>query len=131
MKNYNFKRSYLATGILLFCFFLILQYNYRPFIYANHINDYHFADTLGSLFCVPICSFMYFSLNLNKSVYQVLSFIFLQNIALEVISLTGLYGVFDVYDVISLLLGTMFSYLILRYTYTPSLRLAPLYKTDI
>lgn len=128
MKNYNFKLSYLATGILLFCFFLILQYNYRPFIYENHINDYHFADTLGSLFCVPICSFMYFSLNLNKSVYHVLSFLFLQNIAFEVISLTGLYGVFDFYDVISLLLGTMFSYLILRYTYTPSLRLVPIYK---
>lgn len=125
MKIYYFKPSYLATGILMLLFFIILQYNYRPFIYTNDINDYHFADTLGSLFCIPACSFIYLSINLSKSVYQVVLFLFLVNIIVEFISLTGFYGVFDIFDVIALLLGTFFSFLILRTTYSPFFKLVP------
>ncbi len=48
------------TILSLFVFVLLLAMSYwgstvyRPYIYSNHLFDYHLADTIPSLFCVPV-----------------------------------------------------------------------------
>ena len=38
----------LVVGIAALLMYEIARYYYRPFIYSNAINDFHFADTLGN-----------------------------------------------------------------------------------
>ena len=45
--------KFVISGILIACIGLLLSYTYRPYVYENHINDFHLADVIGSIVCVP------------------------------------------------------------------------------
>lgn len=53
MKNKE-NRHNLILFTILFLTAYIGTTVYRPYIYSNHIFDYHFADIIPSLFCVPV-----------------------------------------------------------------------------
>ena len=42
--NFGHSDSMCRTG---------LSYTYRPYVYENHIDDFHLADVIGSIVCVP------------------------------------------------------------------------------
>lgn len=45
---------------LLICFVssgvsLLMNFFYRPYIYVNHLFDYHIADSYSNFFAIPAC----------------------------------------------------------------------------
>lgn len=46
----------------------ILSFTYRPYIYANHIDDWHLADTIGNIMAVPAAAFLFHAV--QKTVRQ-------------------------------------------------------------
>ena len=59
------KRRIIYLLLALSCFGLgvLLNYTYRPFVYSNHINDWHLADVIGNMVAVPATAFFYYALN--------------------------------------------------------------------
>lgn len=57
------KRRLLYFHLTLICFVLglLLAFTYRPFIYSNHINDWHLADTIGNIVAVPAAAFFFYA----------------------------------------------------------------------
>ena len=47
------RMKFIISGILIATIGLVLSHTYRPYIYENHINDFHLADVIGSVVCVP------------------------------------------------------------------------------
>ena len=45
--------KFIILGILIAVIGLVLSHTYRPYVYENHINDFHLADVIGSVVCVP------------------------------------------------------------------------------
>lgn len=52
IRNWKLTRSkvvFFIIGLLAVLFYeLVARHYYRPYIYKNHINDLHIADTLGN-----------------------------------------------------------------------------------
>jgi len=46
------QKIYLSISICMVVGGQLLSHLYRPYIYANNINDFGFADTIGSLVSV-------------------------------------------------------------------------------
>ena len=46
----------------------ILSFTYRPYIYANHFNDWHLADTIGNIVAVPAAAFLFYAV--QKTIRQ-------------------------------------------------------------
>jgi len=42
---------------------LLLNFTYRPYIYSQHLNDFHIADTIGNIFAVPAAILFYYVIN--------------------------------------------------------------------
>ena len=40
----DLKLKFIISGILIVAIGLVLSHTYRPYVYENHINDYHLAD---------------------------------------------------------------------------------------
>lgn len=88
---------------------LLLAIFYRPFVYKNNIADFHFADTLGSLFCVPASVLFYYGFKKKSR--------FLKTFFSSVITFT-LYEVpssiksgIDFYDYFAIIIGALFTYI--------------------
>lgn len=47
------RMKFILSGILIAAIGLVLSHTYRPYVYENHINDFHLADVIGSVVCVP------------------------------------------------------------------------------
>ena len=54
---------YFYGALTCFVLGLLLAFTYRPFIYSNHINDWHLADTIGNIVAVPAAAFFYYAIN--------------------------------------------------------------------
>ena len=98
----------IITSILLSIISGILTNTYRHYIYTNNIFDYHFADTIGSLACIP-CSSLFFWAIYNRTfsfvkciLYSLIAFIIYEIIP---------FGVFDFYDIIAMLLSSGITWL--------------------
>ena len=50
----DLKLKFIISGILIAAIGLVLSHTYRPYVYENHINDFHLADVIGSVVCVPL-----------------------------------------------------------------------------
>ena len=96
----------LIISFSLFASGILLSYTYRPFIYDNRLYDYHIADTIGSLVCVPTSVFFLYSFSKTKNSFSILILKFaICFILYEFLSLTKLHGVFDFYDIIAILIS--------------------------
>jgi hypothetical protein len=52
------NKYFFYTGITIGFIGLLFLLFYRPYIYENQLFDFHFADTLGSIFCIPTLAFV-------------------------------------------------------------------------
>lgn len=52
---------YFYCALICFVLGLLLVFTYRPFIYSNHINDWHLADTIGNIVAVPAAAFSFYA----------------------------------------------------------------------
>ncbi len=100
--------STILTGFLLTGF-------YRPYIYSNQINDYGFADTIGSLasvigFCFFVWSFTKTG-NRQKN-KQIIIATIIYGFIWEGLGLVGLYGTFDIKDMFAVLVSGALTYCI-------------------
>jgi hypothetical protein len=112
MKNKK-QKFYLILAFIVLASSQLLTHFYRPYIYSNQINDYGFADTIGSLVCVlGICSLFwgvksYSSRDKNKHIILatiIYSFIW------EPLGLIGLHGTFDWKDIIAVFISGISTY---------------------
>jgi len=107
------RKGFIYLGIIIGVIGLLLSIFYRPFVYKNNINDFHFADTLGSLFCVPSTVFFTYGLN-NKMKFTKLLFLnVLVWIVYEIPSSLE-YGI-DTYDYVAIFIGAILTYLSFRF----------------
>ena len=120
--QYNFKLSHpirltkrnrvrhFIVSLILVLICVILNLSYRPFIYANHINDLYFADTFTNLLGVPASTCLCLALTsklTNKEIVYV-SGVCLGLILYECIGLT-----FDYKDILATLLSGTITTIIL------------------
>ena len=83
------RMKFIISGILIAVIGLVLSHTYRPYVYENHINDFHLADVIGSVVCVGAAI-----------VY----------IAYEFLGLFHIHGTFDVYDIIAIIISSLVFY---------------------
>ena len=60
LKFINMAFGRINTIWLLICFVssgvsLLMNFFYRPYIYVNHLFDYHIADSYSNFFAIPAC----------------------------------------------------------------------------
>lgn len=55
----------IAVSLCIGIVALIINSTYRPYIYSNHINDWHLADSFPNFLAVPACQFMMLGLSKN------------------------------------------------------------------
>ena len=67
------KMKFIISGILIVAIGLVLSHTYRPYVYENHINDYHLADVIGSIVCVPAAVLCVYGIENRYSIKQTLS----------------------------------------------------------
>jgi hypothetical protein len=110
MKIVINKKSAVSISIFLVLLSGTLNYTYRPYIYKNHIYDYHFADTFTSWISIPAASLFFWGIQ-RRSNYS-----FPQFIAINLIGFTFyelfLGHTFDYYDLVALYLSALATYLI-------------------
>lgn len=99
-KNKVYLR--IAVGIVITG--LILATTYRPYIYKHNINDFRFADTIGSLiavigFCFALWGFKEFP-NSEMNI-QIILVTLAYSVIYEPLGLIGIHGTFDWYDMIA------------------------------
>ena len=98
------NKTYLGISVGIVVAGIILSVTYRPFIYANELNDFKFADTIGSLiavigFCFLVWGFKDFSNStMNR---QIVVAVLVYSVIWEPLGLLGIQGTFDWYDMIA------------------------------
>lgn len=102
------KLYYIGSGFF-FILGLVLSNIYRPYIYENHIFDFHFADTIGNLVAVPCLSLLL--LGLGK--YTIPSKVVLYSIFVFTLYEIIPFGTFDFYDLIATYISGALTYLFL------------------
>ena len=120
--QYNFKLSHpirltkrnrvrhFIVSLILVLICVILNLSYRPFIYANHINDLYFADTFTNLLGVPASTCLCLALmsKLTHKAIVYVSGVCLGLILYECIGLT-----FDYKDIMATLLSGIITTILL------------------
>ncbi len=102
---------------LLLCVFYVgmgwlLNFTYRPYIYAHHLSDWHLADTIGNIVAVPSAAFLFYAVQktIRHTKLAVLAMDFLAWCLYEaVFSMT-----FDWWDILASLIMCFVTYPILR-----------------
>lgn len=105
------KRNYfLYFGLFLGFVALALALIYRPYIYRNGIDDFHFADTLGSLFCVPTTVFTFYGTRKKEKFGKLVLFSTATFVVYEIPS--SITDGIDTFDYLAILLGTLMACLL-------------------
>lgn len=100
------KPIYILIGLALALIATLLTNFYRPYIFQNNLYDFHFADTIGSLFCVPAQTFFIRGFSHKYSFYNILLPLFIGDIIYE------FFTVFDYYDIIAIFIGVFITYMV-------------------
>ncbi|WP_439185824.1 hypothetical protein [Carboxylicivirga taeanensis] len=109
------QKIYLTTSICVVLTGLMLSIFYRPYVYTNQINDFGFADTIGSLvsvigFCFFAWSFKnYTDAQKNKQIFiatVIYGFVW------ESFGLIGIHGTFDWKDIVGAIVSGILTFLI-------------------
>ncbi len=108
------NRKYIIVGIAIAIIGLILTHTYRPYIYENHIYDFHIADTIGSLVCVPSFTLFYYGFSNKYSIGKVVFITTVVYILYELPGLFNIHGTFDFHDIIATTISGVCSYFILN-----------------
>ncbi len=109
------NRTYLRIAVGIVLSGIVLSATYRPYIYANDINDFRIADTLGSLiavigFCFFVWGFKEFS-NSTKNM-QIVGATLVYSLVWEPLGLLGIHGTFDWYDMIAAGLSGIMTFIV-------------------
>jgi len=114
MKNKK-QKFYLILAFIVLASSQILTHFYRPYIYSNKINDYGFADTIGSLVCVLGICFLFWGVksfsNKEKNKHIILATI-IYSVIWEPLGLIGLHGTFDWKDIVAVFISGALTYLL-------------------
>lgn len=109
------QKIYLRISILFVAIGLGLSFFYRPYIYANHINDLGFADVIGSLvsvvaFCCLVWAFKEYPKKAMNQ--QIMLCTLIYAIGWELLAWLGWHGTFDWKDIIAGLVSGAMTFLI-------------------
>jgi hypothetical protein len=104
------KLKFIISGILIVVIGLVLSHIYRPYVYENHINDFHLADVIGSIVCVPAAVLFFYGIDNRYSIKQYTIKGTIVYIAYEFLGLFHIYGTFDVYDIIAIIISSLLFY---------------------
>jgi hypothetical protein len=116
IKTIDSKRIVYFVIAVLFFFLTEMGRNiYRPYIYANHINDYGIADSIGNLGGIIVqIFFMLAILNSPKNkALRVIGFIVIGYIIYEILQPFLPRGVFDYKDIYGTLIGGVIALFVL------------------
>lgn len=109
------NRKYLILSIIIVFPGLLLSIIYRPYIYANNINDFGIADTIGSFVAVlGFCFFVwgikeYSNKEKNK---QIIIATLIYSFGWELFGYLGIYVTYDKKDIIAALISGLITFLI-------------------
>jgi len=111
-QNQKYNEKHIVVAIVLVGVSLMLTWFYRPFIYTNDFFDFHFADTIGSLFCVPAATFFFRGISNNHSYNKLILLSVIAFFIYEFLSLFDFFfwGTFDVYDLIAIIIGALITF---------------------
>ncbi len=113
--NNKIQKIYLILAFIVLVSSQILTHIYRPYIYSNKINDYGFADTIGSLVCVLGICFLFWGIksfsNKDKNRHIIFATI-LYSFIWESLGLLGIHGTFDWKDIIAVFISGLLTYII-------------------
>lgn len=104
------KMKFILSGILIAAIGLVLSHTYRPYVYENHINDFHLADVIGSVVCVPAAVLCAYGIEKRYSIKQYTIGAAIVYIAYELLGLLHIHGTFDVYDIIAIIISSLVFY---------------------
>lgn len=104
------KMKFILSGILIAAIGLVLSHTYRPYVYENHINDFHLADVIGSVVCVPAAVLCAYGIEKRYSIKQYTIGAAIVYIAYEFLGLLHIHGTFDVYDIIAIIISSLVFY---------------------
>ncbi len=109
------NKTYLIVSTSVVLSGMILSWTYRPYIYANNINDFGFADTIGSLvsvigFCCFVWAFKEYS-NKEKNIHIILATI-AYSFVWESLGLLGIHGTFDKKDIVAAFLSGLITFVV-------------------
>ena len=108
------KKLYLSISIIIGLLGIILSVYYRPIVYQNNWNDFGFADTIGSLISVMVFCFFIWGFKeypTQKKVWQIVIVTFIYAVLWELAGLWGLYGTFDIKDMIAAIVSGILTFL--------------------
>lgn len=103
------RMKFILSGILIAAIGLVLSHTYRPYVYENHINDFHLADVIGSVVCVPaavLCA----GIDNRYSIKQYTIGTAIVYITYEFLGLFHIHGTFDIYDIIAIIISSLVFY---------------------
>ena len=103
---------YFYWALIFFVFGLLLAFTYRPFIYSNHINDWHLADTIGNIVAVPAAAFFFYAM--HKSVRYTKLAILVQVFFIWCFYEVALSQTFDWWDILATMIMCFVTYPILQ-----------------
>lgn len=106
----DLKLKFIISGILIAAIGLVLSHTYRPYVYENHINDFHLADVIGSVVCVPAAVLCAYGIDSRYSIKQYTIGAAIAYIAYEFLGLFHIHGIFDVYDIIVIIISSIVLY---------------------
>jgi len=114
MTKTNNQRTYFFFSIITVSIAFLLTHIYRPYVYTHNVNDFGFADTIGSLvsvigFCFFIWGIKNYS-NKEKNLHIIVTMI-IYTIVWESISLLGVHGTFDWKDIIAGIVSAIITYI--------------------
>lgn len=104
------RMKFIISGILIAVIGLVLSHTYRPYVYENHINDFHLADVIGSVVCVPAAVLCAYGIDNRYSIKQYTIGAAIVYIAYEFLGLFHIHGTFDVYDIIAIIISSLVFY---------------------
>lgn len=116
IKTIDSKRIiYFVIAILFFFLTEIGRNIYRPFIYANNIDDYGIADSIGNSGGIIVQIFFMLAIlnSPRKKVLRVIGFVVIGYILYEILQPYLPRGVFDWKDVYGTLIGGVISLFLL------------------
>ena len=104
------RMKFILSGILIAAIGLVLSHTYRPYVYENHINDFHLADVIGSVVCGPAAVLCAYGIDNRYLIKQYTIGTAIVYITYEFLGLFHIHGTFDIYDIIAIIISSLVFY---------------------